>query len=195
MNTELLGRTAAVFSFIAYIPFLVAILRKQAKPNRATWFIWSLLSLVIAISYTQAGAKDTALVPVVYGICSGIIFLLSFKYGVGGWTRFDRRCVLVSFVGILLWLLFHAPVIALFLNIAVDLTGSLPTLRKIKEDPSSEDRLTWVLFWIGGLLNVIAIDRWTIIIAVYPILMFGIITLIAGMVNFLPRKRPAIQPC
>ncbi|MFH1162223.1 MAG: hypothetical protein V1696_03040 [Candidatus Jorgensenbacteria bacterium] len=189
METTLIaGGIAALFSFLAYVPFLIAIFRKKVKPNRATWFIWSLVSYVIAVSYYQAGARDTALVPAVYGICSSVIFLLSIKYGVGGWTRFDRKCVIVSLAGIVLWILSSTPIVALFLNMGVDLTGGIPTIRKIFEDPSSEDRLTWIFFWLGSVANVAAIDQWIFIIAAYPVVMMLFISFVTALIVFLPRK-------
>ncbi len=189
--TKLAGEIAAAISLIAYIPFVIAILRGKAQPHRASWFIWSLVSAVIAISYVQTGATDTALVPAVYGVCSVIIFVFSIRYGVGGWTPFDRKCLGVSIFGIALWLVFKEPVAALVLNISVDVTGALPTLKKIKENPDSEDRTTWFLFWLGSVFNVIAINRWSIVIAMYPLLMLFLISLIAGMVLFLPREKIA----
>lgn len=68
------------------------------------------------------------------------------------------------------------------------LTGGIPTIRKIFEDPSSEDRLTWIFFWLGSVANVVAIDQWIFIIVAYPVVMMLFISFVTALIVFLPRK-------
>ncbi|MEI6528551.1 MAG: hypothetical protein WCO10_02670 [bacterium] len=90
MNFDLktvLGIVAGVIAFIAYVVYIKAILKGETKPNRATWFIWSFVGLVLATSYYYSGAENTIWVPFVEFIGPLAIAILSIKYGEGGQAK------------------------------------------------------------------------------------------------------------
>jgi hypothetical protein len=96
------------------------------------------------------------------------IALISLKYGVGGWTPFDRICLIGAAAGLLLWWVSGIPFTALAAGMLIDIIGYFPTMKKVWHDPGSEDRLTWGIFFVAAVLNLMAVDRWTLEIATYP---------------------------
>ncbi|MBU6415340.1 hypothetical protein KGQ34_03850 [Patescibacteria group bacterium] len=177
--TAVAGKVAGIISLAAFIPYILAILRGETKPNRATWVIWAVVGFMTGASYYFSGANHTIWVPVSYIIGPVVVSALSIKYGVGGWTRFDRCCLLGAGMSMALWLVFSSPLVALLINLFIDFMGVLPTIRKAYRDPESEDRIAWALFFTGNIANLLAVERWTFAIAVYPIYMFigsGLIT-------------------
>jgi hypothetical protein len=152
----------------------VAIWQGRTRPNRATWWIWLVVGIIIAASYRSAGANATIWVPLSYVIGPFVTSLLGIKFGQGGWTRFDRICLLGAALSLLLWGICRSPDLALGINIGIDLLGALPTIRKSLIDPHGEDLLAWVLFFVANTINVLAIDRWSWQVAIYPLYMFGI---------------------
>lgn len=187
--TAIAGKAAGIITLVALIPYVIAILRKETKPNRATWWIWLVVGLMIGISYYSSGAKHTIWVPVTYVIGPLIIVALSFKYGEGGWTWFDRSCLLVAGISAVLWWMFKTPLIALLINLFIDFLGALPTIRKSYSEPKGEDRTAWTLFFAGNVVNLFAVETWTFSIAVYPIYMLLLTGTIAGLLFLRPRKR------
>jgi len=181
IDTALLGKLAGGISVFAYLPYIWAIFKRNAKPNRASWIIWTVVSGSIFFSYSSAGATDTIWVSAGYTIGSAIISLLSIKYGVGGWTKLDQRCLLSAAVGLLLWWLLDSPLFALYISTGIDVTASIPTAKKAYLDPLSEDKLAWALFWLGSFLNVLAIDKWEFVIYMYPIVILLIISIITPL--------------
>lgn len=191
---------AGVISIAAYIPFVIAIISKRKqevrpKPNRASWTIWGFVSGMIYLSYHATGAESTVYVPLCYMIGSSIIAILSFPYGVGGWTKLDRACLVTAGISGLAWIVLlqmgygsAAPLIVLFLNMGIDAIGAIPTIKKVYLEPESEDKLTWVLFLLGSIVNVFAIEQWTFTIVFYPMLMLVLIALITGLMIFRPHK-------
>ncbi|MEK7478584.1 MAG: hypothetical protein AAB626_01510 [Patescibacteria group bacterium] len=178
--TAIAGKVAGIISLVAIVPYVLAILRGETKPNRATWWIWLVVGLMCVASYHSSGANHTIWVPVSYVIGPFTVAILSIKYGEGGWTPFDRWCLLGAGMSIVLWWVFNSPLIALLINLFIDLMGSLPTIRKAYHKPESEDRTTWILFCAGNTANLFAVERWTFAIAVYPIYMLagsGLITI------------------
>lgn len=177
--TAVAGKVAGIVSLAAFIPYILAILRGETKPNRATWWIWAVVGLMLGASYYSSGANHTIWVPVSYIIGPFVTAILSIKYGEGGWTRFDRSCLLGAGVSMVLWWIFSSPLIALLINLFIDLMGALPTIRKAYHEPESEDRTAWALFFAGNTANLFAVETWMFAISVYPIYMFfgsGIIT-------------------
>jgi hypothetical protein len=179
--TAVAGKVAGVISLVAFIPYVLATLRGKTRPNRASWWIWTVVGSMLGASYYSSGADHTIWVPVSYIIGPFVIAILSLKYGEGGWTRFDRACLLGAGASALMWWLFSSPLVALCINIVIDVMGALPTIRKSYREPEGEDRTAWTLFSVGNTVNLLAIEEWTFAIAVYPVYMFltaGLITLL-----------------
>jgi hypothetical protein len=132
------------------------------------------VGVIIAFSYRAAGASSTIWVPITYIIGPLGTSLLAMRFGEGGWTKFDRMCLLCTLFSLLLWVGSKSPNLTLIINIGIDLLGALPTIRKSLRDPNGENLLAWCLFAVGNTLNVLAIDRWSWQIIAYPCYMFSI---------------------
>ena len=167
-----MGAIAGVCSFCGFLPYWWAIWQGKTRPNRATWWIWLIVGLIIAFSYRAAGAGSTMWVPITYVIGPLVTCLLAIKLGEGGWTKFDRICLLSTGVSLVGWAILKSPEITLIINLVIDLLGALPTIRKSRQDPYSEDLFAWLIFGVANTFNVLAIDRWIWQVAVYPIYMF-----------------------
>ena len=177
--TAIAGKVAGVVSLVAFVPYIIATLRRQTKPNRATWWIWTVVGLMLGASYWSSGANHTIWVPASYIIGPLATAILSLRYGEGGWTRFDRYCLIGAGVSAVLWWVFSSPLVALSINLCIDCAGALPTVRKAYANPEGEDRLAWIMFFAGNSINLLAIEHWNFAIASYPVYMFfgsGIIT-------------------
>lgn len=186
--TAIAGQVAGIVSLVAYASYVLAILRGETKPNRATWWVWTVVGLMLGSSYYYSGANHTIWVPVSYIIGPFVIAILSIKHGEGGWDRFDKYCLFGAGVSIVLWWAFSSPFIALLINLVIDLMGALPTIRKVYHEPEKEDRTAWTLFLVGNTINLFAVEMWTFTISVYPIYMFLVNGVIAGLVFIRPYK-------
>ena len=178
----LAGRLAGLLSLAAFVPYILTTLRGQTRPNRATWWIWTTNGLVLGASYYSSGAENTVWVPVSYVVGPLVTALLAIRHGEGGWSPFDRNCMLLAGSGLLLWWLFESPLVALVMTLGVDFSGALPTIRKAHRAPETEDRLAWALFIVGNTVNLLAVERWQFAIAVYPVYMFLASGTIAALV-------------
>jgi hypothetical protein len=173
-----LGMIAGVLTLTGFIPYWWAIVRGQTRPNRATWWIWTIVGIIIAVSYRASGATSTMWVPITYVIGPFCTALLAIKFGADGWTKLDTICMVGVGVGLILWGVYRSPHLTLGLNIGIDFLGALPTIRKSIRDPDSEDLFSWLLFAIANIINLLAVDLWEWQIIVYPIYMVLITTII-----------------
>jgi hypothetical protein len=138
--------------------------------------------MIIASSYRDAGADYAFVMPVAYTVGSAIVASLSLKYGTGAWTRFDRICLIGAGIGLLMWVMFDSPMSALLINLFMNLLGTLPTIRKVYFQPETESRLAWILFSLGNLLNLLAVEDWVFSMAVYPVSMVIIVGVVTVLV-------------
>ena len=179
--TEIFGIVAGIFSFSAYLFYIIAILKGKTKPSRATWFIWAVMGIILATSYKASGAEDTLWVAISEAIAPTFIALLSIKYGVGGAEKTDYICFVGSIFSLVLWWLFDSPLIALITNLTIDLFAALPTIKKSWQNPKEEDRFAWTLTQTGNLLNLFAIDKFILGVIIYPIYTFIIDGIIVSL--------------
>src|SRR3989344_3962600 len=116
-----LGLVAGIIALLAYIVYVISIFRGGSKPNRATWWIWAFMGLVLALSYDFAGAGNTIWVPYVEFLGPLSIAILSLKYGEGGLdNKTDLLCLLGAVASVILWIVFNSQMIALVTNLAID---------------------------------------------------------------------------
>jgi hypothetical protein len=185
----MIGIIAGIISTIAFVPYIISMVRGKTTPNKATWAIWAVLGVIIAASYYAAGARETAYVPFGYAIGILAVSALSFKYGEEGWTALDKWCLAGAGAGLALWALTSEPLFALYLTTMVDAIGGIPTIKKAWERPGSEDKAAWLMFLLANALNLLAIREWTLAVAMYPVY----VIILSGTMSALliiPRKIP-----
>jgi len=175
---KLLGIIAGILSIIGYVPYIISILQGKTQPNRATWFIWTVVGGLLAFSYAAEGDPQTIWLPLGYFFGPFITALLSLRYGYAVWTRFDTICLTVALVSIIPWILSDNATFTLLVNVLIDMSGALPTLVKTYREPETEDLLAWFIFFVANTIQLFALSYWNIA-AVYPIYLFF---LAAGMV-------------
>ncbi len=163
------GIVATYITIFAYLPYILSILKGTTKPNRTTWVVLFLIGLVSFITYKDIGATTTLGVPLANVIGPLIIFVLSIKFGEGWETLNDFKYLLISGVAIVLWQIYDSPLLGLIFNLFADFIAFIPTLKKSFFKPQTENTLTWCLFSFGGILNLLAIDKWIFSIIVYPL--------------------------
>jgi hypothetical protein len=173
-----LGIIAGALSLCGFVPYWWAIWQGKTRPNRVTWWIWTIVGIIIAFSYRASGAESTMWVPITYVIGPFCTALLAIKFGADGWTKLDTICLIGVGIGLILWRVYRSPQLTLGLNIGIDFLGALPTIRKSIRDPYSEDLFAWLLFAIANIINLLAVDLWEWQIIVYPIYMVLITAII-----------------
>jgi lipid-A-disaccharide synthase-like uncharacterized protein len=164
-----IGILAGIISSIAYIIYFYSILKGESKPSRVTWWIWTFMGGVLALSYYFSGARDTIWAPIVEFIGPLITALLAIKYGEGGIEdKADIICFAGGVLSIILWAVSGSPELALFTNLAVDTFAIIPTVKKSFLRPHEESLPAWAGTGLGDFINLLASDRLILAIIIYP---------------------------
>ncbi|HYF96809.1 MAG TPA: hypothetical protein VD947_02085 [Patescibacteria group bacterium] len=184
MNPVLIGQIAGVLAVIQVIPYIVDIFRGHTKPERMTYFIWFIVDALTISSYIAMGAKTTIWVGLVYVATGFIIFLLSLKYGMGGFSKLDVFCLLLALIGMLIWATTDNALIALCFAMLAAKIGYLPTIKKAYFFPETENTLSWTLCSFSSILNLFALTTVAPSIAIPPLLGAIFPTLVAYLLLF-----------
>ncbi len=166
---QLFGWLSAILSIIMVIPYIHDILKQRAKPERASWLIWTVLGSIAFFSQWAKGATDSLWLTAGQTLGTVIVFLLSLKYGVGGLTKRDTRALIAACVGLALWYLTSEPLLALIFVIIIDCIGVYLTLLKIYHDPNSETRTMWLISGTSGIFGALAVGSFNPILLAYPL--------------------------
>lgn len=183
-TAEIAGVLSGVISLTAYVPYIAAIVRRESRPNRATWIIWTVTSAVLLGSYYCSGARNTLWVPVSYFLGASATMVLSIFYGEGKLGKGDMVCLFVAAASLLLWWVTDAPVVAVLIMLGIDVIGGIPTARQLLRDSKSEKKLPWLLWGFGILSSLAAIESWRFEIWIYPVVMTGLIWTIVTLLLF-----------
>jgi hypothetical protein len=174
---------SCVLPLISPIIYSRAILKGEAKPHRTTRFVLLLISCLATLSLFAQHDHVAIWLAGASAVQAIVIFILSIKYGMGGWAKMDILCLVIALIGIIAWQTTHQPVIALYFAIFADFTGMIPALLKTYRLPETEIWLFYLLDTIAAGFNLLALQHWTpqefsypIYIVVINLVMVGLIT-------------------
>ncbi|MBI5224142.1 hypothetical protein HY990_07015 [Candidatus Micrarchaeota archaeon] len=180
---------SALIYLLAFVRYIYATFKSGTRPNRATWFIWLVLGFVLLVSSYATGARETLPLLIVNQLGFVAIFFISLRSGEGGWTNFDKFCLIGAAMALLCWFFSGSAIYALLIGILIDLFGALPTFKKAYLDPKHEDTITWILFLLGNSVNLLAIPSWTLELSIYPVYMVSVCVVTLLMILFSPNSR------
>jgi len=166
---EIFGIVAGLMLLAGAPPYFIDILKGKTKPERATWFIWSVLGVIAFFSQLSLGAHWSLLFAGIDALGSILVFGLSLKYGVGGWTKIDKIALVIAGIGVFVSLASHQPVAALVGAVLADLSGAVLTIRKTYLDPDSETTITWLFIGTSALLGSLSVGKWSFGLLLYPV--------------------------
>jgi len=194
MELMLLGLAAGVFGIAAYPPYIRDVMNGSTRPARATWLIWSILSVIALGSQASAGAHWSIVMTIVKTLGVVTVAVLALRYGSGGLSRSDMVALAAALCGLGLWLFMSQPLMALLLVIAVDAIGSWMTLRQALRQPAFETPATWLLNSVSSLLGLLAVGSWRFTLMVYPAYLLLANGIIASVVVSGQRNRARLEP-
>ena len=163
-----LGILSGIVALLAYPPYIRDMLKGITKPERVSWLIWSVLSVIALTSQIAAGAQWSIIMTLAQTIGVVTVFLLSFKYGYGSLKRRDIISLITAGVGLIGWLVTGQSFVALLFVIIVDFAGAWLTVYKAYKDPESETLVTWQLDTVSGMLGLLAVGSINFTLMLYP---------------------------
>jgi len=153
----------AILQFLASLFYVRDALAGRSKPNKVTFFFWT-LAPAIAFAIGISEGFSWALVPVLMaGVSSFVIFLSSFFNPQARWKlgALDYVCGALTLCAIIFWVFADQPILALIFAVLSDLLPSIPTLFKAWSYPETETGIAYVPSLIGAILGLILLPQHT----------------------------------
>ncbi|MDO8599627.1 MAG: hypothetical protein Q7S02_05975 [bacterium] len=182
---QTLTTVAGILMMAGFVPYIRAILRKETKPSKASWVIWTTLDTITLAGMIAKGTVNGQLIGAIIGVY--VTVGLALKFGSPGWTRLDRACLGGAVLGIALWAITANPIAGIVTSCSVIFLGSIPTFVSAWEDPSRENTLAWTLYWCSCVFALAAIPRWTLADALQPITFTAVETTMVVILLVRPR--------
>lgn len=190
------GLLSAVLSTFAYVPYIRDTLRRRTQPQRASWLIWSMLSIIAFWSQVYEGATDSLWFAGVQSGGTVIVLLLSIWFGVGGFlNRRDAFVLLIAAGGLVAWYLTETAIYALAITISISLLGGAVTVVKAYWNPESETLSTWIWCFVASVFAILAVGKVDWVILAYPLYLFALNgAIVAATLLGRARTKTAILP-
>lgn len=166
---HIFGILGGVIAFLASIPYIIDIVRGNTKPQRMAWVIFLTLSGISFFAQLAEGATDSLWFPLVLFLQAIIIFVLTLKFGVGGFGKFDILSLTLAIFIMILWAVTKSAALAIICGVVVNDIGKVLVAKKTYKSPRTEYLPTWVWSVVASLFAVLAVGSFDWILIVYPL--------------------------
>ena len=168
---EYIVLVAAFASLAAALVYIRSMFKGQTKPNRVTWFMWSVAPFIATGASVSSGV-GWAVVPVfISGLSPFLIFTASFFNKRAYWklSSFDYLCGILSGAAVLLWYITKDPNLAIIFAMASDGFAATPTLFKAWRKPETESAWPFIIGMFSPMTSFVVAKSWTFSELGFPI--------------------------
>jgi hypothetical protein len=154
------------------VPYVIETIKGKAKPRVVSWFTWALLTGIAAAAAFSDGQLAAGFFALAGTLATGSVVVAGWRYGDRTFTRLDIVCQVSVLVGLVLWLIFNSPALAVWAAIIIDFVGFLPTYKHAWDKPKEETPIFFALVCAGGLLATLAalpVGGWTVTSVAYQL--------------------------
>lgn len=156
-----------ILSSILFLGFFVLynknILNSSIKPSIVSWGLFSLITLINAITYVifTGDVFKSALAFTDCFTCIIITCLILFKGQYSKLSILENTIIVLSILSLIVWYIFHSAVYANLLLQPAYILAFIPTLRSAFKNPENESALVWLMWALSFVLIItVIIIRW-----------------------------------
>ena len=175
-----------VISSVGAVGYLIATLRGLVRPNRVSFFLWSVAPLIAFAAQVRQGVGLESLMTFATGFMPFLVFLATFLNRNAVWklTAFDVSCGVLSALGLVLWQVTRVGNVAIALSILADGFAAIPTVVKAYRYPNTEAAWPWLATTVGVVLTVLTLKQFTFANAGFILYILVLDTLMYLLVRF-----------
>lgn len=187
----LLSGLAILLTFVAFVPYIRAILAGETKPHVFSWVIWGTTTMIVFLAQLDAegglGAWPT-------GVSGAVTFFIAFlaflKRADISIKPVDWCFFAAAMASLPLWYWTSDPLWAVAILTVVDLLGFLPTVRKAYDAPHQENLSFFVIYAFRTVFAIGALEQYSVTTVLFPLAVgLGCIALVV-----LVRYRRSLYP-
>lgn len=178
MDVETIGKISGLLVAASVIPYGIRTYQGKVHPNLTSWSLWTLIGLVLLLTYKSSGAEDN-LWPAIFGFTNPALITLLVIKRRDEWTKpnqIEKICVVFSLLSFGLWIGVHKSKelaqYALYLAIVADFWAAIPTIKSVWTQPDDDRPFAWGCFATGYGLAIFAVPEHTFANYALPVWMF-----------------------
>ena len=153
------GVLAAALIMFGHIVYAKDAIKGRVRPQRATWTVIEVISLVTIANQVAADASYS-LIPWVGSATTGtFVFILALAKGTGGFGWLDITVVIVSMIGITFWIVSDNERNSIIATPVAIVLAVTPTILKALRDPHSENLSQWLSSFIGASFIMLSVGK------------------------------------
>jgi hypothetical protein len=160
---------SSVLAIVNILPYIRDVFRKKTKPRIVSWFTWSLLTAIGSAASFSDGQYASGILLLLSSLETMTVVILGWRFGDKTFETFDIGCQIAAIAGLVLWLIFNSPAIAIIATISIDIVASLPTLRHAWKKPFEETAITFFLGSLAAFFTFLAAKELKITAIAFPI--------------------------
>ena len=165
---DVAAAVAIVFVFINYIPYVRNIIRGKTHPHIYSWFLWTLITIIVFALQVSDRAGPGAFVTLAAGMFSLTVLILGFRLGKKNITRSDTAILIITLIAVGFWLVAKQPALSAVLVTFADLLAFVPTIRKSWHQPNTETLFLYAMNTLRFILVLLALQNYSILTALNP---------------------------
>ena len=187
----LFGLASAITGFLSFLPYVIDILAGRTMPQRSSWLIWAVVTMLALASQMAEGATRSLLFSGAQAVMTLVVFALSIRRGAGSYMHpGDAIAIGVCAIAIALWQITDVPAYALACAIGVNSIAGTLTVVKSFRAPETETLATWVLGIVASAFGILSVGVLDPVLLAYPVYLFCLYVSVATAV-LLGRARMA----
>jgi hypothetical protein len=160
---------AIALTLIAFIPYVIGILKGATKPHFFSWIIWGSTTFVVFLAQLEGHAGIGALPIGISGVITVFIAWLAYlKRSDITITKKDWLFFTIALSALPIWYWMSDPLWAVVILTTVDMLGFAPTVRKVYHDPYSEPISFITLFSARNILVLFALEHYSLTTTLFP---------------------------
>ncbi len=172
--TTVLVTASAVLTIASIIPYLIDITRHKTKPRIVSWFNWTLLTGIAGAAALADKQYPAAALSFAAALETASVVILGLKYGDRKFDITDVLCQIGAIAGLVLWIVFNSPAIAVIASVGIDFTAGIPTLKHAWQKPQEETAIAFVICSFAAALTLLAVREVSLTALTYPLYILGI---------------------
>lgn len=147
---------------VGTVYYLKETIKGKIKPNRVTFFIWSIAPLIVFAAQISQGVGIQSLLALSVGLFPLSIFIATFLNKKAYWklNLFDFSFGFLALIGLILWQITKVGNIAISFSILAEGLATLPTIVKSFNYPETESAWPWFASFTAGTLTLLTIKEW-----------------------------------
>lgn len=177
-----------IMGFVGQGIGIYSIFKGIYKPQRMTRFIYFLMSIIFIGTLIAQKSWDALGFALAQNIGGFIIFLLSFKYGMGGYQKIDFVTLFGALISGIIWITTSNPTLALLFGILTDSIAFVPTLIKTFKLPHTEDWRFYLSDVFASTFSFLSLKTFRVGDLAYPVYIF-VLNLVVTMLIIVRRKQ------